>query len=82
MRCGDFYEMFYEDAKTVARELQIVLTSRNKNSENQIPMAGVPHHAYEEYAAKLIQKGYKIAMCEQVEDPKKLKVLLNARLFK
>lgn len=77
MRCGDFYEMFYEDAKTVARELQIVLTSRNKNSENPIPMAGVPHHAYEEYAAKLIQKGYKIAMCEQVEDPKEAKGIVK-----
>ena len=77
MRCGDFYEMFYDDAKTVSRELQIVLTSRNKNSENPIPMAGIPHHAYEEYAAKLIQKGYKIAMCEQVEDPKEAKGLVK-----
>lgn len=77
MRCGDFYEMFYEDAKTVARELQIVLTSRNKNSDNPIPMAGVPYHAYEEYAARLIQKGYKIAMCEQVEDPKEAKGIVK-----
>ncbi|PCJ16653.1 MAG: DNA mismatch repair protein MutS [Candidatus Cloacimonadota bacterium] len=77
MRCGDFYEMFHEDAKIVSKELQIVLTSRNKNSPNPIPMAGIPHHAYEGYAAKLISKGYKIAMCEQVEDPKLAKGLVK-----
>jgi DNA mismatch repair protein MutS len=77
MRCGDFYEMFHEDARTVSRELQIVLTSRNKNSPNPIPMAGIPHHAYEDYAAKLISRGYKIAMCEQVEDPKLAKGLVK-----
>ncbi|MCJ8346741.1 DNA mismatch repair protein MutS [bacterium] len=77
MRCGDFYEMFYEDAKTVSKELQIVLTSRNKNSPNPIPMAGIPYHAYEDYAARLIAKGYKIAMCEQVEDPKLAKGLVK-----
>lgn len=77
MRCGDFYEMFYEDARTVARELQIVLTSRNKNSENPVPMAGVPYHAYEDYAAKLVEKGYKIAICEQVEDPKEAKGIVK-----
>ena len=77
MRCGDFYEMFHEDAKIVSRELQIVLTSRNKNSEDPIPMAGVPYHAYEEYAAKLIEKGYKVAICEQVEDPKTAKGIVR-----
>jgi len=77
MRCGDFYEMFHEDAKTVSRELQIVLTSRNKNSDEPIPMAGVPHHAYEDYAAKLIEKGYKVAICEQVEDPKTAKGIVK-----
>lgn len=77
MRCGDFYEMFHEDARTVARELQLVLTSRNKNSDNPVPMAGVPYHAYEEYAAKLIAKGYKIAICEQMEDPKEAKGIVK-----
>jgi DNA mismatch repair protein MutS len=77
MRCGDFYEMFHEDAKTVSRELQIVLTSRNKNTDSPIPMAGVPHHAYEDYAAKLIELGYKVAICEQVEDPKTAKGIVK-----
>ena len=80
MRCGDFYEMFHEDAKTVSKELQIVLTSRNKNSDDPIPMAGVPHHAYEEYAAKLIEKGYKVAICEQVEDPKTAKGIVKREI--
>jgi len=77
MRCGDFYEMFYEDARIAARELQIVLTSRNKSSDQPIPMAGVPHHAHEDYAARLLKKGYKIAICDQVEDPKTAKGIVK-----
>ncbi|MBW7875709.1 MAG: DNA mismatch repair protein MutS [Candidatus Cloacimonetes bacterium] len=77
LRCGDFYELFHEDAKTAAKELQITLTSRNKTSENPVPMAGVPYHAYEDYAAKLIAKGYKIAICEQIEDPKLAKGIVK-----
>ncbi len=77
LRCGDFYEMFHEDARIAARELQVVLTARNKLSEEPIPMAGVPYHAYEDYAARLIQKGYKIAICEQVEDPKQAKGIVK-----
>jgi DNA mismatch repair protein MutS len=77
MRCGDFYEMFHEDARVVARELQLTLTSRNKNSEDPVPMAGIPYHAYEDYAAKLISKGYKIAICEQIENPKEAKGLVK-----
>jgi len=76
-RMGDFYELFFEDAEIAARELQIALTSRNPNAETQIPMAGVPHHAAEEYLRQLLDKGYKVAICEQVEDPKKAKRLVK-----
>ena len=65
-RMGDFYETFDDDAATVARELDLVLTSRPMGKENRVPMAGVPHHAAENYIARLIAKGYKIALCEQV----------------
>ncbi len=65
-RVGDFYEMFFEDAKIAARELEIVLTSRDK----EVPMAGFPYHALNSYLGKLIDRGYKVAICEQVEDPK------------
>src|SRR5436190_24014290 len=64
-RLGDFYEMFFEDAVLAARELQITLTSRNKEKGEPIPMCGVPHHAADTYIARLIQKGYKVAVCEQ-----------------
>ncbi len=69
-RMGDFYETFYDDAKIVAKELNIVLTAREKNKGKQIPLAGVPYHAVDTYLARLIRKGYKVAICEQVEDPK------------
>lgn len=68
-RLGDFYEMFFEDAQTAARELDIVLTARD-GGVGKIPMCGVPHHAASNYIAKLIGKGYKVAICEQVENPK------------
>ncbi|MCI1072609.1 DNA mismatch repair protein MutS [Lactococcus lactis] len=70
-RMGDFYELFYDDAVNVAQILELTLTSRNKNSENPIPMAGVPHHAASEYIDKLVDLGYKVAVAEQMEDPKK-----------
>ena len=76
-RMGDFYELFFEDAEVAARELQIALTSRNPNAEIQVPMCGVPHHAVEEYLRQLLDKGYKVAICEQVEDPKKAKGLVK-----
>jgi DNA mismatch repair protein MutS len=76
-RMGDFYETFYDDAKTVARELNIVLTSREKNKGKRIPLAGVPHHAAEAYVARLIRKGYKVAICDQVEDPKLAKGIVK-----
>jgi len=65
-RLGDFYETFDEDAETTARELDIVLTSRNVSKKNRVPMAGIPHHALENYLARLIEKGYHVAICEQV----------------
>ncbi|WP_455392289.1 DNA mismatch repair protein MutS [[Eubacterium] cellulosolvens] len=76
-RMGDFYETFFDDAKTVARELNIVLTSREKNKGKKIPLAGVPHHAVQAYISRLIQKGYRVAICDQVEDPKLAKGLVK-----
>jgi len=72
-RMGDFYEMFFEDAVTASRVLEITLTSRNKNREDAIPLCGFPHHAASSYIAKLIEKGFKVAVCEQIEDPKAAK---------
>jgi DNA mismatch repair protein MutS len=70
-RLGDFYEMFYEDAVTASRELEITLTSRNKDKTGApIPMCGVPHHSVDGYIARLLKKGFKLVLCEQVEDPR------------
>jgi len=70
-RMGDFYEMFYEDALTAARALELTLTSRSKDtSGGAIPMCGVPHHAADTYVARLVRKGFRVAICEQMEDPK------------
>ncbi len=69
-RMGDFYEMFYDDAKNASKELDITLTARGKG-ETRAPLAGIPYHSIEPYLAKLVKKGYKVAICEQVEDPKK-----------
>lgn len=79
-RLGDFYELFYGDAVTAARELEITLTSRNKEKGQPIPMCGVPYHAAENYIARLIQKGYKVALCDQVEDPRLAKKLVRREL--
>jgi len=68
-RMGDFYEMFFEDAKIAAPLLEVVLTSRDKNKKDAVPLCGIPHHALDNYAAKLLRKGHKVAICEQVEDP-------------
>ncbi len=75
-RMGDFYELFHEDAKTAAAALGLTLTSRDKG-ENPIPMAGFPHHQLDGYLAKLIQKGFRVAVCEQVEDPRLAKGLVK-----
>jgi len=76
-RLGDFYETFENDAKTTARELELVLTSRSFSKDVRLPMAGVPHHHVQSYIAKLIEKGYKVALVEQLEDPKKVKRLVK-----
>lgn len=72
-RIGDFYEMFYDDAVIASKILDIVLTSRNKNDPNPVPLCGIPYHAMQPYLKKLVEKGYKVAICEQVEDPKAAK---------
>ncbi|AGB05228.1 DNA mismatch repair protein MutS [Aciduliprofundum sp. MAR08-339] len=74
-RVGDFYETFEEDAKIVSKELNIVLTRRSK--EEPVPMAGIPHHALDAYLSRLVKKGYRVAICEQLEDPKKAKGLVK-----
>ena len=76
-RMGDFYELFFEDAPIAARELQLALTCRNKNSPNSVPMCGVPWHAVEAYTSQLLDKGYNIVICDQVEDPKEAKGLVR-----
>lgn len=76
-RLGDFYELFYEDALQVAQLLELTLTSRNKNAEDPIPMCGVPYHAAANYIDTLVEQGYKVAICEQVEDPKTTKGMVK-----
>ncbi len=76
-RLGDFYELFYEDAVVAARELQITLTSRNKDRGEPVPMCGVPYHAADTYLGRLIRKGFKVAICEQMENPKQSKKLVR-----
>src|SRR6266403_6119563 len=70
-RLGDFYELFFEDAITGSRELEITLTARNKDRENSVPMCGVPYHAADGYIARLLRKGYKVAICDQMEAAQK-----------
>lgn len=81
-RLGDFYEMFFEDALTASRELEITLTGRDAGREERVPMCGVPHHAAEGYIARLIDKGYKVAICEQVEDPKSAKGVVRREIVR
>lgn len=76
-RLGDFYEMFFEDAEIASRELDLTLTSRNKNSPDRVPLCGIPYHAASSYISRLITKGYKVAICEQVEDPRKAKGIVR-----
>ena len=76
-RLGDFYELFFDDAITAARELQITLTSRNKEKDQAFPMCGVPFHSAVGYVAKLLRMGFKVAICEQMEDPKLTKTLVR-----
>ncbi len=81
-RLGDFYEMFYEDAQIASRELELVLTGRDCGQEERAPMCGVPHHSCEAYIARLIKKGYKVAICEQVEDPKEAKGVVKREVIR
>ena len=81
-RLGDFYELFFEDAVTGARELQITLTARQKDSKDPIPMCGVPHHSAANYIAKLVRKGYRVAICEQTEDASKTKKLVKREVVR
>ena len=69
-RLGDFYEMFFEDAYTASRELELALTGKDAGAEERVPMCGIPYHAANEYIEKLVSRGYKIAIVEQIEDPK------------
>lgn len=81
-RLGDFYEMFFEDAVTVSRELELVLTGKQCGLEERAPMCGIPHHAASAYIPRLISRGYKIAICEQLEDPKKTKGIVKRGVVK
>ena len=76
-RLGDFYEMFFEDAITTSRELELTLTGKDCGMEERAPMCGIPYHAAEIYIAKLIEKGYKVAICEQLEDAKNAKGIVK-----
>ncbi|MGU8782705.1 DNA mismatch repair protein MutS [Clostridium perfringens] len=81
-RLGDFYEMFFEDAETAARELELVLTGRDCGLEKRAPMCGIPFHASNSYIGRLVAKGYKVAICEQVEDPKFAKGIVKRDVIK
>jgi len=81
-RLGDFYEMFFDDAKTVSRELDLTLTGRDCGMEERAPMCGVPYHSAEGYIARLVAKGYKVAICEQMEDPAQAKGLVRREIIR
>ena len=81
-RLGDFYEMFFEDAITASRELEITLTGKNCGMEERAPMCGVPYHSVEGYLNRLVSKGYKVAICEQVEDPKQTKGIVKREVVR
>lgn len=81
-RLGDFYEMFFDDAVTCAKELEITLTGKNYGQEEKAPMCGIPYHAVEGYLSKLISRGYKVAICEQVEDPKATKGIVKREVIR
>lgn len=81
-RLGDFYEMFFEDAITASKELDLALTGRDAGLEEKIPMCGIPHHVFKNYISRLIDKGYKVAICDQVEDPKLAKGIVKREVTK
>jgi DNA mismatch repair protein MutS len=81
-RLGDFYEMFYEDAEICSKELEIVLTGKSVGQEDRAPMCGVPYHSVESYLSKLVSRGYRVAICEQVEDPKAAKGIVKREVIR
>ena len=82
-RMGDFYEMFFDDAVTASKVLGITLTSRSsKDDENKVPMCGVPFHALSNYLAKMVKAGYRVALCEQTEDPKQAKGIVKREVVR
>ena len=80
-RLGDFYEMFFEDAYIASRELELTLTGKNAGLDERIPMCGIPYHAANVYIEKMVEKGYKIGICEQVEDPKQAKGIVKREVI-
>ena len=80
-RIGDFYELFFEDADVAAHELELTLTGKNAGLEERVPMCGVPHHAVKPYLEKAVNKGFKVAICEQMEDPKKTKGMVKRKVI-
>ena len=81
-RLGDFYEMFFEDALDISKELELTLTGKDCGMEERAPMCGIPYHAAEVYIGKLIEKGFKVAICEQVQDPKLAKGLVERKVIR
>ena len=81
-RLGDFYEMFFEDAKIASQELNLVLTGRSASVEEKVPMCGIPYHAANSYIQRLVKKGYKVAICEQLSDPSQSKGLVDRGIIK
>ena len=81
-RLGDFYEMFFDDAKLVSKELELTLTGRDCGQKERAPMCGVPFHSYESYVARLVARGYKVAICEQTENPAEAKGLVKREVIR
>jgi DNA mismatch repair protein MutS len=81
-RLGDFYELFFDDAELAARELEITLTSREAGNNVRVPMCGVPYHAVDGYLTRLIAKGYRVAICEQMEDPRQAKGIVKREVVR
>src|SRR5262249_19432451 len=81
-RMGDFYEMFFEDARLASRTLDLTLTARGKGTANAAPMCGFPHHQLDAYTAKLVRAGHRVAICDQVEDPRKAKGLVRREVVR
>ena len=81
-RLGDFYEMFFDDAVLVSRELELTLTGKSCGMEERAPMCGIPYHALDNYLSRLVNKGYKVAICEQVEDPKEAKGMVKREVVR